>query len=69
METVTIARGRSEIRIHHVTAWNHQVRDGGFSVAGPEPAEALTGRRWSMVRRTDGLTSFAGGCTASPMPV
>lgn len=61
VETVTIARGGAEIRVHHVTARRNPVRDGGFAVAASEPPEVMTSDRWSMVRRADGLVSFAGG--------
>jgi hypothetical protein len=59
IETMTIVRGRAEVRIHHVSApHGGTLRDGGFAIASPRPPEALVGDGWSLVRRADGLTSF-----------
>ena len=60
VETVTIAHGAGEVRVHHVTTQGQPVRDGGFAVAGSDPPEILTSDRWSMVRGDDGLISFVG---------
>jgi hypothetical protein len=62
IETVSIARGAAEIRVHHVTAGGAaRVRDGGFAVAGDAPPEAATGHRWARAARRDGLTSLIAG--------
>jgi hypothetical protein len=59
IETMTIVRGRAEVRIHHVSApHGGTLRDGGFAIASPRPPEALVGDGWSLVRRADGLTSL-----------
>jgi hypothetical protein len=59
VETHTIARGRAELRVHHVSAPGGGVlRDGGFAIASSDPPETVIGDGWSMVRRADGLTSF-----------
>lgn len=58
VETVCIARGRTEIRIHHVsTSLRRTLLDGGAAVAGDDPPAAASGDLWSMVRSADGLTS------------
>ena len=62
VETVSIARGAAEIRVHHVTARGApRVRDGGFAVAADEPPELTTGPRWARAARRDGLTSLIAG--------
>jgi hypothetical protein len=61
IETVTIARGAAEIRVHHVTSKGRPVRDGGFAVAAADPPAIRTDAHWSMARRADRLTSFIGG--------
>jgi hypothetical protein len=58
IETASIAHGRYELRVHHVSCRDGaDVRDGGFSVAAPHPPEADTGDGWARVHRADGLTS------------
>ncbi len=63
VETVSIARGAAEIRVHHAasfgTRWLH---DGGFAIAddGGRPV-VEHGPGWTVVRRRDGLTSAAIG--------
>lgn len=62
IETVSIARGAAEIRIHHVTSPGAAlVRDGGYAVAHSAPPEMLTGPTWSLARTAAGLTSFVAG--------
>jgi hypothetical protein len=62
VETVSIARGAAEIRIHHVRSNSFTgVRDGGFAIADPAAPVVATGARWSMASRSNGLTSFIGG--------
>ncbi len=63
IETVSIARGAAEIRIHHVSTERAAVvRDGGFALAAPEPPGTASGDRWSLARRdASGLTSFIAG--------
>ena len=59
IETVSIARGAMEIRIHHVTSRDRaRVRDGGFAVADEALPEVATGETWSLVSRRDGLTAL-----------
>ena len=56
---MSIARGPSEIRIHHVATLGTRVlRDGGYAVAGETPPECETGDDWALARRDDGLVSF-----------
>lgn len=58
VETVCIARGRMEIRIHHVsTPLRRSLREGGFAVAAADPPAVESGTGWSLVRRGDGLMS------------
>jgi GT2 family glycosyltransferase len=58
IETIAIVRGRTELRIHHVSApFGGTVRGGGFAIASPRPPEALASDGWSLVRGADGLTS------------
>jgi hypothetical protein len=58
IETIAIVRGRTELRIHHVSApFGGTVRGGGFAIATPRPPEARTSDGWSLVRGADGLTS------------
>ncbi|MCZ6465217.1 MAG: DUF2264 domain-containing protein [Proteobacteria bacterium] len=62
VETVSIARGAAEIRVHFAsTLGAKHLRDGGCAVAGAEPPGAETGDGWALVRRADGLASFAAG--------
>jgi hypothetical protein len=62
VETITIAHGRVEVRLHHVSApQGGFLRDGGFAVASAEAPDALVGEGWSLVRRSDGLTSYIAG--------
>ena len=63
VETVSIARGAAELRVHHAasfgTRWLH---DGGFAVAddGARPV-VEHGAGWTLVRRRDGLVSASIG--------
>ncbi len=62
IETVSIARGAAEVRVHHVTARRPaRVRDGGFAVADDVPLRTAAGEGWSRAWRRDGLTTFIGG--------
>jgi hypothetical protein len=62
VETVTIARGAAEIRVHHVATFERpNVRDGGFAVAGAEPPGVQTGDGWALVRSASGLVSYVAG--------
>ena len=62
VETVSIAWGAAEIRVHHVTsAGDCHVRDGGFAIASEEPLETAMGDVWAMTDRTGELVSFIGG--------
>jgi hypothetical protein len=62
IETVSIARGSAEIRIHHVaTLGTRVVRDGGYAIAGETPPECETGETWALARREDGLVTFIAG--------
>jgi hypothetical protein len=62
VETVAIARGAAEIRVHHViTPGGSTPRDGGFAVADPEPPYAQTGEGWALVRAGSGLVSYLAG--------
>jgi hypothetical protein len=62
VETVSIARGAAEIRIHHVTSADHDgVRDGGFAIADDVAPETATGAVWASARLHNGLTSFIVG--------
>ena len=62
IETVAIACGAAEIRVHHVAAPGApRVRDGGFAIAGDAPPEAAAGPRWARAVRRDGLTSLIAG--------
>jgi hypothetical protein len=62
IETVSVARGAAEMRVHHITAKHPaRVRDGGFAIAGDAPPEAATGPQWALSARGDGLTSFIAG--------
>lgn len=57
VETVAIARGAAEIRVHHAASFGERrVRDAGFAVAGPEPPETTRGPGFCAVR-SRGLTS------------
>jgi hypothetical protein len=61
VETVSLARGAAEIRIHHVTARERvRVRDGGFAIADETPLEIAAGEVWSLASRRDGLTALMG---------
>jgi hypothetical protein len=60
VETVSIARGPAEIRIHHVATFGRRwLRDGGFALADHRPLEVESGEGWCAVRRPDGLVSAA----------
>lgn len=62
VETVSIAWGAAEIRIHHVTSAEPvAVRDGGFAVADQCPPETTAGPLWSSVWSREGLTSLICG--------
>ena len=58
VETVSIARGALEVRIHHVSAYRkRRLRDGGFAVADDAAPVIERGPDWCTVRRRDGLAS------------
>lgn len=58
VETVTIARGPAQIRVHHVLSPQMRaVREGGFSIAGSDRPEHLVRTERALVRRADGLWS------------
>ena len=62
VETVSVPRGRDEIRIERVsTPLARTVRAGGFAVADAAPPAVEVGRLWALARRPDGLTSFIAG--------
>ena len=62
VETVSIARGAAEIRVHHVTARGApRVRDGGFAIAADAPLETGTGIMWARAARPHELTSLLAG--------
>jgi hypothetical protein len=62
VETVSIARGCAEIRVHHVTSsGGESVRDGGYAIAGEAPPETFTGAVWATAQLKNGLTSFIAG--------
>jgi hypothetical protein len=62
VETVSIARGEAEIRVHHITSVDHDgIRDGGFAIAADDAPETTTGAAWASARLNNGLTSFIGG--------
>ena len=59
VETVSIARGSAEIRVHHITSNACEfVRDGGFTIADDAPPETSTGAVWAAARLKNGLTSL-----------
>ncbi|CAG0968754.1 hypothetical protein MYXO_01175 [Myxococcaceae bacterium] len=63
VETVSIARGATEIRIHHAATFGERrLVDGGFAVAnrGVVP-EFESGEDWCLVRSRDGLVSASIG--------
>jgi len=63
VETVSIARGAAEIRVHHAASFGtRRLHDGGFAVAddGARPV-VEHGTGWSLVRRRDGLVSASIG--------
>lgn len=58
IETVAIACGVVELRVHHVTTFtNRAVHEGGFAIAQGEPVAIEVGPDWAVCRRADGLTS------------
>ena len=60
IETVSIARGAAEIRIHHAaTLGTRRLRDGGVAVADAAAPESGVGDGLAWVRRRDGLASVA----------
>ena len=62
LETVSIACGAVEIRIHHVTSPRPViVRDGGYAIAGPTRPSTETGVTWGLVRTAGGLTWLIAG--------
>jgi hypothetical protein len=62
IETLSIARGDAEIRVHYVsTLGRRTLRDGGFAAASDDPLAIETGDGWSLVRTADGLVSFVTG--------
>lgn len=62
VETVAIARGPAEIRVHHVTtSGGSTLRDGGFAVADLEPPYAQIGEGCALVRSGSGLVSYLAG--------
>ncbi len=62
IETVSIARGPLEIRVHHVaTLGTRLVRDGGYAIAGEASPACETGGTWALAKREDGLVSFIAG--------
>jgi hypothetical protein len=62
VETVSIARGAVELRIHHAAAFRRRrLRDGGSALADAVPPGVERGRDWCAVRRRDGLVSAVLG--------
>src|SRR5690606_24136163 len=63
VETVSIALGAAELRVHHVATFGvRRVREGGFALADDErPPEVLREGAASIVRRRDGLVSAVVG--------
>lgn len=58
IETVAIACGVVELRVHHVTTFSRRaVHEGGFAVAQADPVTIEVGSDWIACRRADGLTS------------
>jgi hypothetical protein len=59
VETVSIARGAAELRVHHAATFGVRwLHDGGFAVADESGEPAIErGPGWCAVRRRDGLTS------------
>ncbi|RIL08131.1 MAG: hypothetical protein DCC71_00615 [Proteobacteria bacterium] len=62
VETVSIARGALEVRIHHAMAYRpRRLRDGGYALAGDAAPAVERGPGWCAVRRADGLVSAVVG--------
>ena len=63
VETVAVARGALEIRLHaaSVLAADLRLRDGGAAIGDDAPLAAETGPGYALVRRRDGLTSLSFG--------
>ncbi len=62
VETVTIARGAGQIRVHHIATFERpHLRDGGYAVADAEPPGVQTGEGWALVRSASGLVSYVAG--------
>jgi hypothetical protein len=62
IESVSVPRGRSEVRIQRVsTSIPRQAQAGGFELADAKAPDVQSEGVWALARREDGLTSFIMG--------
>ncbi|WP_043619234.1 DUF2264 domain-containing protein [Nonomuraea candida] len=60
--TTSTVSGPWEIRVHEITGGEGgTVREGGYALSDTSPPASVTGDRWALARRTDGLTSAVIG--------